>query len=119
MSEERRRTDPTVLAVFDAMIAGEPGVQRRGATMPYVAVNGNMHAMISRADVIGIRLSDKDTATFLSTYNARPFESIPGLPNRDYVAIPRTMYKDIRTLQMWFKLSHGFAQKLPPKPTRT
>lgn len=112
------KTNPAVLTAFDRMIAGVEGVERRGATMPYVAVNGNMYAMINKADTIGLMLSDKDFATFISTYNAKPFESIPGLQTKNFVAIPPTMYVDLRTMQMWFKLGYAYAARLPAKPTR-
>ena len=62
--------------------------------------------------------SPKDLQAFLSTYGARPFESVPGLATRDYAAIPTDMLGDTRTLQIWFKLAHGYVSRMPPNPTR-
>ena len=56
----KNETDPDVLAAFDRMIEGVKGVERKGATMPYCSINGNMYAMISKANIIGLRLSDSD-----------------------------------------------------------
>jgi hypothetical protein len=41
MPKTEASVDPKVLAAFDAMIAGVPGVERKGAAMPYLSVNGN------------------------------------------------------------------------------
>jgi hypothetical protein len=116
MTKAVNKTDPAVLAVFDFMIAGVKGVERKGATMPYVSINGNMYGMISRADVIGIRLSDEDLQAFFLIGGA-PFEGVPGFVSKEYGAVPRTMFADVKTLQMWFRLSHAYASKLKPKPT--
>jgi hypothetical protein len=109
--------DPEVLAAFDTMIAGVKGVERKGATMPYASVNGNMYAMISKANVIGLRLGESDlTAFFLA--GGTPFEGIPGFVNKEYGAIPKSMLADTRTLQTWFRLSHAYASKLKPQATK-
>lgn len=110
--------DPAVLAVFDTMVAGVAGVERKGATMPYVSINGNMYAMINKLGVIGLRLAAKDLATFNSTYGPSPYEGVPGFVSKEYVTIRDAMQADPKTLQVWFRLSHGFASRLPPKPTR-
>jgi hypothetical protein len=109
--------DPELLAVFDTMIAGVKGVERKGATMPYVSINGNMYAMISKAGRIGLRLEAKDRETFFATFGDSPFEGAPGFVNKDYVAIPPGMYADRKLLQTWFKIGHAAASRLKPKPT--
>ena len=117
MTTSGPKTNPAVLAAFDTMIAGVKGVERKGATMPYVSINGNMYGMISKADIIGIRLSPDDLEAFLGTHNAKPFEGVPGFVSKGYAAVPQAMLGDARALQNWFKLSHAFASKLKPKPT--
>jgi hypothetical protein len=117
MAKSPVETDPEALAGFDLMIAAVPGVARKGATMPYVSVNGNMYAMISKANVIGIRLDGNDLATFLAAYGAGPFEGIPGFVNKEYAAVPRSLVGDVRSLHNWFRISHAYALRLPPKAT--
>ena len=116
MTDSVNKTDPAVLAAFDLMIAGVKGVERKGATMPHVSVNGHMYGMISKADVIGIRLSDEDLTAFMLA-GGTPFEGIPGFVSKEYGAVPRSMFSDVKTLQMWFRLSHNNAAKLKPKQT--
>ena len=110
------KTDPAVLAAFDTMIAGVQGVERKGATMPYCSINGNMYAMISKADIIGIRLNDNDLKAFLLV-GGRPFEGVPGFVSKEYGAVPAAMMADARLMQTWFRLSFAYASRLPPKPT--
>lgn len=109
-------TDPAVLAAFDLMISSVKGVERKGATMPYVSINGNMYGMISKADIIGIRLSDGDREAFMLA-GGKPFEGVPGFVNKEYGAITGGMLTDTKQLQTWFRLSHAHAAKLKPKPT--
>jgi hypothetical protein len=117
MAKATNETDPAVLAAFDAMIAGVKGVERKGAGMPYVSLNGNMYGMINRASTIGLRLDTKDLAAFFATYGASPFEGTPGFVNKAYAAIPAAMLRDGKALQAWFKRSHAYAGRLKPKPT--
>ena len=109
-------TDPEVLKAFDTMIAAVKGVERKGKTMPYVSIYGNMFGMINHASVIGIRLADRDKVAF-KLAGAMPFEGTPGYINKDYLGVPAALYGDSKALQTWFRLSYNYASKLTPKPT--
>lgn len=116
MATAKPTTDAKVLAAFDAMIGAVPGVARKGAAMPYVSVNGNMYGMISKADVIGLRLGKDDLAAFIVAGGA-PFEGTPGFINKEYGGVPAALLGDTKTLRGWFKKSHAFARGLKPKTT--
>lgn len=109
--------DPAVLAAFDRMIAGVPGVERKGASLPYVSINGNMYAAISKDDVIGLRLSEADLSEFLNAHGTQLFEGVPGHFLKEYAAIPATILWNTEFLQRWFRRSHAYASKLKPKKT--
>jgi TfoX/Sxy family transcriptional regulator of competence genes len=109
--------DPAVVAAFDRMIAGVPGVTRKGDTLPYVSINGNMYASISKANIIGLRLSEADLAEFLNAHGTQLFEGVPGHFLREYAAIPASMLDDTEFLQRWFRRSHADASALKPKKT--
>ena len=106
MSKAENQTDPEVLKAFDTMIAAVKGVERKGTTMPYCSINGNMYAMISKADIIGIRLNDNDLKAFLLV-GGRPFEGVPGFVSKEYGAVPAAMMADAKLMQTWFRLSFG------------
>jgi hypothetical protein len=116
MAKPENPTDPTALAAFDAMIAAVPGVERKGAAMPYASIEGNMYAMISKANVIGIRLGKDELAAFMAA-GGQPFEGTPGFINTEYGGVPAAMLGDTKTLRKWFKASHAFASGMKPKAT--
>jgi hypothetical protein len=116
MAKADATADPDVLAAFDAMIAAAPGVERKGAATPYVSINGNMYAMVSKAGVIGIRLGKDDLAAFMAA-GGEPFEGTPGFINKEYGGVPTAMLGDTKSLKGWFKASYAFASALKPKKT--
>jgi len=116
MAKADATVDPKVLAAFDAMISGVSGVERKGAAMPYLSVNGNMCAMISKANVIGLRFGKDDLAAFMAA-GGELFEGTPGFINKEYGGVPAAMLGDIKALKRWFKLSHAYAGTLKPKKT--
>jgi len=118
MAKAKNQTDPKVMAAFDIMISSVPDVERKGAAMPYVSVNGNMYASISKANVIGLRLSKEDLAEFLINLETELFESLPGFFQKEYGAVPAIMLSDKELLQSWFKKSHQNALTLKPKKTK-
>lgn len=115
MVKAPKNTDPKVLTAFDAMISGVPDVARKGATMPYASINGNMYASISKANIIGLRLSKTDLAEFLETYQNGLYEGVPGHFMKEYVAISEDLLSNVGTLHKWFRKSHNFALGLKPK----
>jgi hypothetical protein len=116
MAKVEITVDANVLAAFDAMIAVVPGTTRKGAAMPFLSVNGNMYAMINRANVIGLRLGQEDLAAFMAV-GSRPFEGTPGFINKEYGSVPAAMLADTKALRRWFKASHAYASGLKPKKT--
>jgi hypothetical protein len=117
MAKAASGIDQNVLAAYDAMVAGVPGAERKGATLPYTSINGNMYSSISKANVIGLRLSKTDLTTFLETYGATLHEGVPGFIQKEYASIPEALLGDTATLQAWFRKSHAHAQGLKPKRT--
>ena len=117
MAKAANETDPKVLAAFDTMISGVAGVERKGAAMPYVSINGNMYGMVSKADVIDLRLGKDEMAAFVAEHGPSPFDGTPGFVSKDDVAIPHEMLANAASLKKWFKLSHAHAIALKPKKT--
>jgi len=110
-------TEPTVLAAYKKMIEGEPDVEWKGATHPYTSLNGNMYSMISKENVIGVRLSKEDREAFMEKYDAPLFKGVPGYFMREYVAIPKKLHSNTRTLRSTFRKSFAYVSSLKLKPT--
>lgn len=117
MAGPKHIPDARVLAVFDLMISGVAGVERKGDQNPYCSINGNMYAQMSKLDRIGIRLSKWDLDEFQETFNAPLHEGYPGFFLKEYAEVPEALYEDAEVLKAWFKRSHNYAAQLKPKPT--
>ncbi|MEM8770142.1 MAG: hypothetical protein AAGD92_00710 [Pseudomonadota bacterium] len=111
-------TDPAVLSAYRKMLAAVPGVEWKGAARPYTSLNGNMYSAISKADIIGLRLSAADREIFLEKYGNGLYEPFPGFFQKEYVAIPEKLLANTRTLRSWFRKSYEHVASLKPKPTK-
>ena len=96
------------------MLGGVENIERKGVTFPYVIVNGNMFATISKQNTIGIMVDEDEWRSF-EMAGGTPFEAVPGIALKGYGMIPETMYKDRLQLQSWFRRAHAAAEKLPAK----
>ena len=58
------------LALYDKLLATNPGVQRKGDTMPYTSLNGNMFSLFTKENRLTLRLPAGERESFLARYKA-------------------------------------------------
>jgi hypothetical protein len=104
------------VALYDKLVASVPGVERKGASLPYTAVNGNMFSVLHADGTLGLRLPTQAREAFLAKYNARLVEAY-GIVQKEYVAVPAALLERTAELKPYFQQSHAYAQGLKPKPT--
>ncbi len=110
-----RKSPPSLIALFDAMVPEAAGVERRKMFgYPCAFVNGNMFIGLHQEDFI-VRLSEADRAEIGRTLGAAPFEPMQGRPMREYVALPEAVLEDEAAVGDWVARSYGFASSLPVK----
>ena len=102
---------------YDALLATQPGVERRGATMPYTSVNGHMFSFLRPDGTLALRLSAADRDAFLERYQTALVEQ-HGHTMRDYVAVPDSLFARTDELAPYFARSLAHVSSLRPKPTR-
>jgi hypothetical protein len=56
------------LELYDALVASVPGIERKGATVPYTSLNGHMFSYLSKSGVLALRLPEEARETFLNKY---------------------------------------------------
>ena len=56
------------LADYDRLIATQPDIERKGATMPYTSMNGHMFSFLSPSGSLALRLPAGERAAFLDRY---------------------------------------------------
>ncbi len=105
------------LGAYEALVATQPGVERKGKKNPYTSMNGNMFSFLAQDGTICLRLSKEDRDTFVATYKTEPVEQY-GAVMQEYVAVPDSLMSDLARLAGLFEKSVGYAKSLKPKPTK-
>ena len=83
------------LALYDKLIGTNPKIERKGATMPYTSVNGNMFTLLDPSGTLALRLAEAEREKFLKKHKTRLFEAygcdegIRGGPRRTAQEHPR------------------------------
>jgi len=107
---------PAVVTSYEALIAGEPGVERKGAKNPYTSLNGNMFSFLASNHRLAIRLPEDLRAELIA--KRKGTECIQyGAVMRGYVELPAGIWKQRAELKKLFAASHAFAKTLKAKPT--
>lgn len=115
--QKHANVDPAVLDVFRKMVGSYPDAEVKGDASPYAALNGHMHAAISKMGVIGLRLPPKEMAPFLEAEQTSLFEPFEGFIQKTYVAIPPRLHDDPARLAALFAQSRDYIAGLKPKKT--
>ena len=110
MREER-------VAAYDRLVASVPEVTRKGATMPYTAVNGNMFSYLDASGSMALRLPAADRTAFIERFATRLHEAY-GIVQKEYVTVPGDLLDDPERLLPYFQASYAYALTLKPKPTK-
>ena len=106
----------SAIAAYERLVATQPGIERKGAKLPYTSMNGNMFSFLTEAGALAFRLSETDRAAFLERYQASLHEA-HGAVMKEYVTVPASFLSDTTELAPWFAASVAYAAALKPKPT--
>ncbi|MGB3717312.1 MAG: hypothetical protein WA996_23055 [Candidatus Promineifilaceae bacterium] len=105
------------LELYDRLIATNPNIERKGATMPYTSLNGHMFTYFSKSNSLGIRLPKEEREAFLEKYDTTLFESY-GAIMKEYVAVPDDLLANTEELRQYLDISYEYVKTLKPKPTK-
>jgi TfoX/Sxy family transcriptional regulator of competence genes len=112
----RKQNTPTGnVALYDALIATIPAIERKGDANPYTSLNGNMFTLLHQGR-LAIRLPEDERDKFLKKYKTTLFEAY-GAVMQEYVAVPDKMLANTKELQKYLAASYAYAKTLKPKPT--
>jgi hypothetical protein len=104
------------LALYDKLVATNPAVTRKGATMPYTSLNGHMFSVLDKSGTLALRLPTPERETFLARYKTKLIEMY-GMTMAEYVAVPDTLLARTSELKPFFDVSYRYVATLKPKPT--
>lgn len=108
---------PQTLALYEKLIATTPGVERKGVTLPYTSVNGNMFSFITSRGGLAIRLSADDRAAFEKKYKTPPVIQ-HGAVMKEYVSVPDALLKKASEIKPIWSNSVAYAKALKAKPAK-
>src|SRR5262245_12418894 len=117
MSAKGPSAPPDRVESYDRLVAAVPEVARKGATMPYTSVNGNMFSYLDASGSMALRLSAPDRATFIARFSTTLHDAY-GHVQKEYVTVPPDLLDDTNRLLPYFEASYAYAQTLKPKPTK-
>jgi RNA polymerase sigma factor (sigma-70 family) len=83
---------------------------------PSCVLRGNLFMGLNE-DALILRLAESDRTDFLSRYESRLFEPMPGRPMKEYVVVPPALVYDDAVAE-WVRKSRAFAEQLPAKKTK-
>ena len=116
MAKPSSNVDSNKLILFDALIATVPGIERKGATVPYTSLNGHMFSYLSKQGTLSLRLPDGPREAFLKKYKARLCIQY-GLVQKEYVEVPDALLTKTSELKQYFAISYQHVKSLKPAPS--
>ena len=117
MAKSARAVVPSdKLELYEKLVATNPSVERKGATVPYTSVNGHMFSYLDKEGKLALRLPAGERESFLIKYKARLCEAY-GIVQPEYVEVPDSLLSSTRELKKYFDCSYAYVSSLKPKPT--
>ena len=114
MTKPSSKVDSNKLSLFDALIATVPGIERKGATVPYTSCNGHMFSYLSKQGTLSLRLPEGPREAFLKKYKARLCSQY-GVVQKEYVEVPDALLRKTSELKQYFAVSYQYVRSLKPK----
>jgi TfoX/Sxy family transcriptional regulator of competence genes len=104
------------LELYEKLVATDPNIERKGATVPYTSLNGHMFSYLSKEGKLALRLPAPEREAFLKKYKAKLCEAY-GRVQPEYVEVPDALLSSTRELKKFFDRSYEYVGSLKPKPT--
>ena len=80
------------LELYEKLVATQPGVERKGKTMPYTSVNGNMFSLLDKSGTLCLRLPKVVREAFIEKHKSKGTEQY-GRSMPEYVDVPASQLK--------------------------
>jgi TfoX/Sxy family transcriptional regulator of competence genes len=114
MAKPTGSVPPDKLALYEKLVATNPAVELKGATVPYTSLNGNMFSYLSKEGKLELRLPAEEREAFLKKYKAKLCEAY-GKVQPEYVEVPDSLLASTRELEKFFDSSYNYVSALKPK----
>jgi hypothetical protein len=105
------------VALYEALLATNPEIERKGAGLPYTSVNGHMFSILTPDGTLALRLPADEREAFLKRFETTLCEQY-GVVMKEYVSVPHSLLQDTRALAKYLDISYRYVSSLRPKPTK-
>jgi hypothetical protein len=105
------------LALYDALIATNAGVERKGDTVPFTSLNGHMFSALHKDNSVALRLPERERSAFLKKYRTT-LASHYGVVQPEYVVVPDALLAKTRELKAHFDVSYAYVAAMKPKAAK-
>jgi len=102
---------------YKNLVATNPKVELKGATVPYTSHNGHMFSNFNPDGTLGLRLPPEEIEAFIKKYKTT-LVSAYGIVRKEYVVVPDKLLKNTKELKPYFDMSFKYVSSLKPKPTK-
>ena len=116
MSQISTDTYAQKLELYEKLVATNPGVERKGDTVPYTSLNGHMFSYLGKSGELALRLPEPEREAFLKKYKTTLCK-LYGVVQKEYVMVPDALLGKTAELKKYFDLSFDYVGSLRPKPT--
>jgi hypothetical protein len=107
---------PDRLKLYEQVVALLPGVERKGAAMPYTSLNGHMFSFMTPSATVALRLPEVERGAFLKRYRTQ-LAIQHGVVMKEYALVPDVLLRKTQELKTHFECSLAYVGSLKPKPT--
>jgi hypothetical protein len=106
----------TAAALYEKVVATNPKVERKGASILYTSLNGHMFSMFTKDGRMALRLPSPAREDFLKKYKTILCEQY-GVVQKEYVIVPPALLAKTAELKRHFDASYTYVASLKPKAT--
>src|SRR5580698_3380003 len=89
--------------LYNQLVATHPEAERKGDTIPYTSLNGNMYSYLSKDGFVALRLAEDARKKFLEKYKTTLVTAY-GIVQKEYVTVPDSLLKKTSELKPYFAL---------------
>lgn len=102
------------LDAYKKLIAANPKIELKGATVPYTSYNGHMFSYFEKDATFGLRLPEKEREAFLKKYKTTLFVSY-GVVKKEFVLVPDRLLLNFKEFKPYFDISFNYVASLKAK----
>jgi hypothetical protein len=102
------------LNAYKKLIASNPQIELKGATVPYTSFNGHMFSYFEKDGTFGLRLPEKEREAFLKKYKTTLFISY-GIIKKEFVLVPEKLLMNFKEFKPYFDMSFQYVKSLKAK----